>query len=187
VQPYYPNILLIAGSGRNIGKTTLADSIVKKYAAQYNIIGLKVTSVYIGEGQLHGKKHIHIEDGFVIREETDRSGIKDTSRLLLAGASRAFYVQAKDNELTGAMEAFFKMVSPQSLIVCESGSLREVLKPGLFLLVNGNQLPTNKQRIAKWKPLADCLISLKDNQLDFNMEALSLNHLGWHLKETGKA
>lgn len=182
MQPYYPNILLIAGSGRNIGKTTLAESIVKKYSAQYNIIGLKVSSVYADEGQLHGKKHIHIEDGFVIREETDRSGIKDTSRLLLAGASRAFYVQAKDNELTAAIEAFFKMVSPQSLIVCESGSLREVLKPGLFLLINGHQTPTNKQRIAKWKPLADRIISPKSNQLDFEFESLTINRLGWNMK-----
>ncbi len=182
MQPYYPNILLIAGSGRNIGKTTLAESIVKKYAPQYNLIGLKVTSVYAGEGQFHSKKHINIENGFVIAEETDRSGIKDTSRLLLAGASRAFYVQAKDNELTGAMEAFFKMVSPQSLIVCESGSLREVLKPGLFLLVNGNESAGSKQRIEKWKTLADRIIHKKDNRLDFDLDALSLNHTGWRLK-----
>jgi hypothetical protein len=180
--PYHPTILLIAGSGRNIGKTTLAESIVKKFAAQYNIIGLKVTSIYPGEGQFHGKKQFHVEDGFIISEETDRSGKKDTSRLLLAGANRAFYVQAKDKDLKTAMQAFFKTVSPEGIIVCESGSLREVLKPGVFLLVNGNESVGNKQRIEKWKPLADRIIHTKDNRFDIDLDGLLFNSGGWHLK-----
>ena len=42
-RPYHPNILTIAGTGRNVGKTTLACSIIKKMALNARITAIKIT------------------------------------------------------------------------------------------------------------------------------------------------
>lgn len=180
--PYYQNILLIAGSGRNIGKTTLAEAVIKKYASSWPIIGLKASSVYAGEDQLHGKKPISFNGKFDIMEELDQSGRKDTSRFLQAGARQAFYVRAMDDQLQPAIEHFFRIVPAESIIVCESGSLRSVLVPGLFVLLKGAELEKVKTRMAWLEPLADKVFEISGNQLDKQVEQIIFNSMGWALK-----
>jgi hypothetical protein len=180
--PHFPNILLIAGSGRNVGKTTLAEALVKRYAPFWPIVGLKVSSVYTGEEQQHGKKPLLLQEEYHIMEEFDRSGAKDTSRLLLAGASRSFYIRAHDDQLQAAIDAFWKIVSRQSIIVCESGSLRLVLVPGLFLLLKQSGTGLVKPRITKLEPLADKVIDLQNQKLTALVDQIQLSSRGWGLR-----
>lgn len=176
-----PNLLLIAGSGRHTGKTTLAEHIIRRYTRDHEVIGLKVSSIYPGEETRHGKKTLPAVDTFHIMEETDRSGRKDTSRMLLAGASRAFYVQATDDHLVEAMKVFFESLPATSLLVCESGSLRFVLKPGLFLLLNSHPQGRQKARFDSLEPLADLVIPVKAGKLDLQLTRVALTENGWAL------
>ncbi len=180
--PFYPNILLIAGTSRNVGKTTFAEDVIRKYAADHFVIGLKVTSIHAGEGLHHGRKDIPLNGAFNILEETDRNGLKDTSRMLLAGAQKAFFIQAKDDQLYAAVEAFFHIVPPTSLIVCESGSLRQVLRPGVFLIFRNMQSGLVKARIKALEPLADHLIDVGSDRHGFSVERLTLGSDGWKLQ-----
>ncbi len=180
--PFYPNLLLIAGSGRHTGKTTLAEHIIRRYAQSCEIIGLKVSSIYPGEEAAHGRKALPLDDAYRIMEETDRSGRKDTSRMLLAGAAKAFFVQATDDHLVEAMAGFFESLPAKSLLVCESGSLRFVLKPGLFLLLDGHPQGRHKERFNRLQPLADLCVSSNGGKPDFRNERILLTENGWALK-----
>jgi len=42
---FYPHMLLIGSSGRNIGKTHLATSIIRRNRSATDILGLKVTTI----------------------------------------------------------------------------------------------------------------------------------------------
>lgn len=179
--PFYSNLLIITGSGRHAGKTTLVEHIIRRYAHDHAIIGLKVSSIYPGEEARHGKKSFPAIEPFHIIEETDRSGRKDTSRMLLAGAARAFYVQATDDHLVEAMKVLFTSLTPNSLLVCESGSLRFAVKPGLFLLLKSHPQGRQKERFSRLQLLADLVITSKAGKLDFQVNRVLLTDNGWHL------
>ena len=61
--------------------------------------------------------------------------------MLQAGASRAFFVMAKQQNLRKAFLQLNKFL-PETAIVCESGGLVEIIDPGLFLfvIVSGDEI-----------------------------------------------
>lgn len=178
---HLPNLLLIAGTGRNIGKTTLATSVIRRNAGNRAIIGLKVSSIYPSESAFHGVKNAPMEGNFVITEELDRSGIKDTSKMLLAGAARVFYVRVKDNHLEEAMSAFFQLVDSDSVIVCESGSLRSEVNPGLFVMIR--QAINEKPRTKQWVEVADMVIDADLASEKRCLACIVLTEKGWQLNK----
>ncbi|QIA07822.1 molybdopterin-guanine dinucleotide biosynthesis protein MobB [Draconibacterium halophilum] len=126
----YPNLLLIAGNGRNVGKTYFACRIIESLSKQTPITGLKITShihEHNSEDVLQKDKH------YVILQEKQITS-KDSSLMLQAGAKQVFFVMAAPEYL---IEAFEKLSAylPETPIVCESGGLHEIINPGLFFFV----------------------------------------------------
>lgn len=178
---HLPNLCLIAGNGRNSGKTGFAEALISRYSVHRPLIGLKVTSILPGEGSFHGS-HSHFEagEGFEIIQEVLTDGVKDTSRMLVAGATAVYYIRAHDHILEQAMKAFLDKIDSNAVIVCESGSLRKVVKPGIFVLILN---PLNiKSRSLSWKDHADLIIEADEPQKakEF-VTAISLNENGWQL------
>jgi hypothetical protein len=125
-----PNMLLIAGNGRNVGKTFLACKFIEQISRSQKVIGVKFSS------HIHPveKKDIIIETkDFVIVEENKISN-KDSSMMLQAGASKVYFVMAKKRSLKTAFLQLNKLL-PDTAIVCESGGLAEFINPGVFLFV----------------------------------------------------
>ena len=128
-----PNMIQIGSTGRNSGKTTLAEALIKQYQEVYPIYGLKIITISGQRGVCQrGTKGCgictSITAGYELVEEQETIGNKDTMKLLAA------------------------------LIICESNSLRNVVQPGLFLMMN-NQ---NRQKESAKKVIdkADfCLLS----------------------------
>ncbi len=87
-----PQLLLIAGNGRDSGKTTLACLIIQKFSPEHQIIALKISP------HKHriaaGGKVICDTENLYIAEETNAGTGKDSSRMLQAGASRSFFICA---------------------------------------------------------------------------------------------
>lgn len=64
------NLLIIGGTGRNVGKTTLANLLIKKFSLQIEIIGLKVSTHKKGDEFLHGYHEVKIDEAsFSIKKE----------------------------------------------------------------------------------------------------------------------
>jgi len=160
---YLPNLLIIGGSSRNIGKTTLALNLVHKYSGSENITGLKVTSIRPGEESFHGTHGDWPVINYRILEELNSDGRKDTSKLLNAGAERVFYIESTDAFLLPAFNEFLDLNSIRGPIICESGSLRQIVIPGLFVLLKHHDPDNIKPGFAALEALADIIFTIQPN------------------------
>jgi hypothetical protein len=136
-------MILIGSDGRNAGKTTLAVDLIGRLRESFLVYALKATSVRKGNCP-HGSIDCNacsepIKGGFLLTEENDASGRKDTHRLLAAGADRVFWLRAERPCLIEGFKNFIYKVPASAVIICESNSLREVVCPGLFIMLeSGN-------------------------------------------------
>lgn len=176
-------MLMIGGSGRNVGKTTLICAIIRKFAPTTPLIGLKVTSIRHGEEDFHGHHDVPLSETFRIFEETDKESVKDTAKMLSAGARKVYFIQTPDEQMPLAMDAFFALVGQQSTIVCETRSLRRLIKPGLFILITDPVHTDFKARSAEFESVADLIIPF-DTQyrtMELQSERIELDAGIWHL------
>lgn len=130
----YPNILLVAGTGRNVGKTVSACKIIQNLSKIYRTVGVKISPHFHElESNL---KYLHKSEKLVIIEE-QKITQKDSSRMLQSGAEKVFFVQANNENLTDAFNLILKYVDPEQPVVVESGGLYEIMEPGMLFFVSG--------------------------------------------------
>ena len=145
----YPNILLIAGTGRNVGKTLLACEIIKRLSKTTAVIGVKISSHQhpIEPGQKIIANTAHYQ---IIEESLTTT--KDSSRMLQAGTNKVYYIQTNHENLEEALQNIvFELAG--NAVICESGGLHHFIKPGIFLLVCGKDIPENKRHFLNYNPV----------------------------------
>ena len=128
-------ILLIGGATRNVGKTNFSCAVIEEFSKIHSIIGLKIKTLYDGDSFFHGKDHNPLKGNYRIIEEFDSSGDEDTMRMLNAGAKQVFRIKVKSEFIGDAFDDFLQQIPKGSFILCESNSLRKVIKTDLFLLI----------------------------------------------------
>ena len=175
-----PKLLLIAGTGRNTGKTTLACHIIRKFSAVQPIIGIKITPHFHKESQ-SGKILINTADLF-IAEETNPATEKDSSLMLFAGAQMVYFVMAGDEHLVEAYNEIHKRIPENALIICESGGLRHKLVPGLFFMMTGKESGITKPATEKLMLLADRQIYFDGEKINFDLDVIEIVNNQWTLK-----
>jgi hypothetical protein len=158
-----PNMIMIGGNSRNAGKTTLACRIIEKFAKQYQVIGVKVTSVRKEESEFHGNHQEEEFSTFQITEELNKDSHKDTSMMLRAGAKNVFYVRAAEGFESTATKDFLNRCSKSQPIICESRSLRNDVKPGLFIMMMRYPTVGKQKEYEKYLNLADCILNYTDD------------------------
>ncbi len=151
-----PDFMIISGNGRNTGKTTLACSIIARTSRDYAITAIKISPHMHPSDEAPDEivRHEH----FIIREETSRQGKKDSARMLAAGASRVFYLEVKDEHLEEAFQKLLEVAEITGPVICESGRLRDLIEPSLFILVDRNDGRQDKPGFIRYMPLADMII-----------------------------
>ena len=102
----HPSLLLISGDGRNTGKTSLATSIIQKFAAVSEIIALKISPHF--HDLTPGLIPVLSVDDFSLFIDENPDTNKDTSRMLRAGASKSYLLQANKNYLKKGFETFIE-------------------------------------------------------------------------------
>jgi len=157
-------MVMIGGNSRNSGKTTLACGIISKLSATHDIIGLKVTSIRPGEEGLHGAHAKNDLSDFEVMEELDAGSPKDTSKMLRAGAKQVFYLRVSDFYVEKAIVLFLKNFVNNQLIVCESRSLRNIIAPGLFLMMVRNPAVGEPKDVATFLDKADFIFNFAAQQ-----------------------
>ncbi|MHC1775978.1 MAG: hypothetical protein AB9834_11255 [Lentimicrobium sp.] len=158
--PRIPNLIIIGGSSRNVGKTTLAVKLIEKYAGSVSITGLKVTSIRPGEDSHHGSHSDRDLQNFRITGETSDQSSKDTARMLTAGADRVFYIETPDNQINNAVDMFLATENTGGPIVCESRNLRIAVIPGLFVLLKHYDASQIKPGFDYYEKLADIILTI---------------------------
>ena len=177
----FKNILLIGGATRNVGKTTFTCSVIANIAKEYQIIGLKIKTIYKGDTFFHGKDSNPLHGNYRIIEEKNKDGNEDTERMLKAGAVKVFRIKAKNEYLKDAFTEFYEQLPAQSIIICESNSLRNIIKPALFLLIKHKKSDEIKPSAKKLEPLADKIIFSNGKEYDFDVQKIIIKNGMWKL------
>lgn len=129
------HLLIVAGTGRNVGKTEFACRLIDKLSSMHEIYSLKVSAVYPDEGNYHGNHSEDLSKDYLF-EEFRRDTVKDTSRMLRAGARKAFYLRSESAGIVRGFNDFREIIPAEAVIVCESNSLWQYVKPGLLILIS---------------------------------------------------
>jgi hypothetical protein len=187
-----PGILMIGATGRNTGKTEFACRIISACAGTIDIIGLKVTVIERDKGGCpRGHESCGVCDAlkgdYEIITETDCHLSKDTSRMLAAGARKVFWLKADKDKLQQAGEALFKQIPPGALVVCESNSLRNILDPGLFVVMRNTRERTIKESCLSVIDHANKIIGFSGRDWDFDPGRISMKEGRWIIRQKATA
>ncbi len=173
------NMLVVGGASRNVGKTELVCGLVRRLGAGREIISLKISGINAGNDPHHGN-HEDKPEKFHLLEETNLDGVKDSSKMLLAGASRSFYLRCKDEYLQEAVYEFLSGVDKDAVIICESISVRKVIEPGLFILIRGEKMESMKKVLGEVMHLVDLTIVSDGKTFDPDPGVIRLDSRGWY-------
>ena len=185
-------MLMIGSAGANIGKTELACALIKKFNKNKDIIGIKVTTIKERDGQCpRGGQGCGVcsslDGNFCITEETGVNSDKDTARLLAAGASRVLWMRVMKTHLKEGLAALLDKIGADAVSLCESNSLRQVVKPGLFLMVRGKDSMMWKISADAVKKYADKVVVSDGSSFDFDIGRIKLLGGKWVMQEQATA
>lgn len=170
-----PNLLLIAGNGRNMGKTHFACRIIEHLSSQTQVCGVKISSHFhpFNEADLLFKN-----EHFILLQEKQIS-LKDSSLMLQAGAKTVYFIMADQNYLPEAFEHIQNYL-PEHAIVCESGGLHEIATPGLFFFVNQTGKKIEKNHHLNFSPI---LVTNNGKYFDFDIQNINFSNNSFTLKK----
>jgi hypothetical protein len=129
-------IVVIGGHSRSVGKTSVVAEVISALR-EFDWTAVKITQYGHGVCSANGEPCDCVTDdhSWAISEEKGRSGESDTSRFLLAGASRALWVRTEQGRLAEAMPALRKRIEGPINVIVESNSVLKFLRPDLYLTV----------------------------------------------------
>lgn len=176
-QAKYYNLLMVAGTRRNSGKTSFVCKVCESWKSDQPLVCIKISN------------HIHIEEGisalyisnkFNIYEETNTASDKDTSRMLQAGASHVFFIEAEREFTCEAFQKVQEFIPENAVIICESGTLRRYIKPSLFIMLHTiGQEP--KESSTDLMKIADKIFYYENGKLDISNKPVVYTSDTWKL------
>lgn len=137
-------IVVVCGSGRNVGKTSLICGLIAALP-EFCWTAVKITS------HAHGMPE-------PIWEETEPGQATDTARYLAAGAKRAFLVTASDAELSDRVRELQSNCKPSANWIFESNRIIESMRPNLCLAVKGDEESIPKPSFIRIAHLIDATV-----------------------------
>jgi len=152
-------VVVIGGHSRSVGKTSVVAGLIAALP-EYKWTALKVTQYGHGICSQNGEScHCASDDhSWAISEEKDRSGESDTSRFLLAGAERAWWVRTEQGRLAEAMPSIRHRISESGNVILESNSILKFIRPDLYLTVLDPATADFKKSAQEFLDLADGVI-----------------------------
>lgn len=126
------NLLLVAGTGQNTGKTSLICRLIAELSGNFSVIAIKISPHFHPVNS--GYTLVEVPGKFLITRETSMITGKDSSRMLAAGASKVFYIQIEDDNLLLIRDFLNEQIATRCPVICESGGLRKILSPAHFFV-----------------------------------------------------
>jgi molybdenum cofactor guanylyltransferase len=179
-----PDMLLLGGAGRNVGKTEFACEIIRRYSPKIPVVTAKITTVKDGDdscprgGQGCGVCSSLANDYFLM-EEFSVGAHKDTARMKQAGANRVFWLRVRQSALTSGINAMFAEIPSGTCLVCESNSARKIVEPGSFLVLQAANSNAVKTSCAAVQEHADRFIAFHGQSWDFSPERCQFQNGHW--------
>jgi hypothetical protein len=152
-------VIVIGGHSRSVGKTSVVAGLIAALR-DYHWTALKITQYGHGVCSLNGEScHCATDDhSWAISEEKDRSGESDTSRFLLSGAARAWWVRTEQGRLAEAIPTIRRKLAESENVILESNSILKFVRPDLYLTVLDPATADFKRSAQEFLDQADAVI-----------------------------
>lgn len=186
------NMLMIGASGSNVGKTELACALLRRFGRDRPIVAVKVTAIAARDQPCpRGGRGCGVcsslEGEYRITQEVTSDSGKDTGRLLAAGAARVYWLRVLRTHLRQGLAALLETVGRNTVMICESNSLRQVVEPGVFLIVERAEGRPWKDSAEQVKQDADRIVLACGQRVDPCLGRLQLAGAQWLLTEDATA
>ncbi len=131
----FKNIIFIAGSGRNVGKSFLGEYLLGQISALYPVNSLKITSHFYEptSGLVLLKKGTN----WRLFEETRANDGKDSERYLMAGAEHSYYAEVEQNSLQLFVNELHAFIDINKILLVESAVLGNFITPNFAFFIQG--------------------------------------------------
>lgn len=154
-------IVVVGGHSRSVGKTSVVAGLISAMPER-NWLAVKVTQYGHGICSNHGGPCACAVDdqahSFAINEERDRSGESDSSRFLVAGATRSLWVRSRQGFLAEAMPDLRRELASAKDVILESNSILKFVRPDIYLTVLDFATADFKQTAREYLDRADAVI-----------------------------
>jgi hypothetical protein len=152
-------VVVIGGHSRSVGKTSVVAGLIAALR-EYRWTALKITQYGHGVCSLNGEScHCATDDhSWAISEEKNRSGDSDTSRFLVAGAVRAWWVRTEQGRLAEAIPTIRRRITESENVILESNSILKFVRPDLYLTVLDPATADFKRSAQEFLDQADAVI-----------------------------
>lgn len=129
-------LVIIGGHSRSVGKTSMVAGLISALP-EMHWTALKVTQYGHGICSADGAPCNCAADdhSWAVTEERDRSGESDTSRFLVAGAAKVYWVRTRQGMLAEAMPRIRQTIAGAENVIFESNSLMKFIRPDLYLTI----------------------------------------------------
>ena len=167
-------IIVVGGHSRNIGKTSVVAGLIAALPA-FNWTAFKITQFGHGRCSLNGEPCdcAPADRCWAITEEKDRSGKSDSSRFLVAGARRAFWVRTEQGRLHEAIHAIQRKISEAENSIIESNSILQFIKPNLYITVLDPATEDFKASAREYFDRADAIVWHESRQSGTNWKQVA--------------
>ena len=181
------NFIIIGAAGRNVGKTEFACKLIANYTKNENVIGIKITTINEKNGKCPRGGNgcgvcSSLAGNYCITEETGEAKDKDTVRMLNAGAEKVYWLRVLKEHLKEGIEKLLELIPDNACVVCESNSIRLVLKPGMFIVIKEKSTEDIKVSCYNVIHFADKIIEFNNNNWDNQPDYFCFENKTWIFK-----
>jgi hypothetical protein len=167
-------VVVVGGHSRNIGKTSVVAGLIAQIP-ELHWTALKVTQHGHGICAASGGDCgcATTDHTVAITEEHDRSGESDSSRFLVSGAERSFWVRTRQGYLAEAMPRVRQVLGEAKNTIIESNSIIRFLQPDLYLVVLDPSIQDFKDSARLFLDRANALLIREDETRKANWSGVS--------------
>jgi len=166
-------IVVIGGHSRSVGKTSVVAGLISALR-EFDWTAVKITQYGHGVCSANGEACDCAtgDHSWAISEEVDCSGESDTSRFLVGGAARAFWVRTEQGRLAEAMPELRRRLNGATNVIIESNSVLKFLRPDLYVTVLDPAIADFKNSAREFLDRADAVIIHQANQAAWDAVSL---------------
>src|SRR6266550_6765928 len=152
-------VVVIGGHSRSVGKTSVVTGLIAALP-EYSWHAMKITQFGHGVCSRNGELCDCATDDHTwsISEERERSGESDTSRFLIAGATKVWWVRTQQGRLAEAVPTIRRRIAEAENVIVESNSILKFMQPDIYLTVLDPTVEDFKQSAQEFMDRANAVI-----------------------------
>lgn len=152
--------IVVGGHSRNVGKTSVAAGLIRAFR-EYPWTAFKISSHKHANIPMPADESGHCS--YNIYEEKDSGGASDSSRFLIAGARRSFWVQIDENNADEGMRQLLPILDSYPYVMIESNRILSVMRPDLHLMVVRFDVKEFKDSARSFLKSADAIVAVNSS------------------------